>query len=224
MSRKAPEIVLGLVGKLCAGKGTVINYLISKHDFYASSCSDRIREKIREQGLEVTRDRLLEFGGKLRGELGPAALAKMTWKKITEEGPEKAVVDSIRAVGEAEFLKDIPHLYLVALDADQKVRFERMAARKREADPQTFEEFQATEEADMNKGGRDVDACMQMADFHLENNGTEEDLNKKIDELLVKLASQGLTSSSLNDEVSDLRPSVLRPSSLRFEEVEDLRA
>ena len=187
MIKNQPKIILGFVGKLCAGKGAAISYLVEKHGFYASSCSDRIRESIRGEGLEVTRERLLEFGGKLREKFGPEALAKLTWEKISQEEVNKGVVDSIRAKGEAEFLKTLPNFYLIAIDSDQKTRFERMKARKRESDPTTFEEFQKTEEADMNSGGRDIDAVIQMANFRIENNGTEKDLYQKLDNLLKKI-------------------------------------
>ncbi|MDO8638209.1 MAG: AAA family ATPase [Candidatus Daviesbacteria bacterium] len=186
--KKQPKIILGFVGKLCAGKGAAISYLVEKHGFYASSCSDRIREAIRADGLEVTREKLLEFGGKLREEFGPEALAKLTWEKISREGVKKAVVDSIRAKGEAEFFKTLPNFHLIAIDSDQKTRFERMKTRNRgESDPTTFEEFQKTEEVDISGGGRDVEAVIQMADFKIENNGTERKLHQKLDKLLEEL-------------------------------------
>lgn len=186
-----PKIIIGFVGKLCAGKGFAISYLVEKHGFISSSCSDRIREEIRKNGDEVTRERLQETGGKLRQEFGPSVLAKKTIDDLSQKGVEKAVVDSIRATEEVELLKTIPNFYLIAVNADTKLRFDRMIARKRgESDPITFEEFQKTEERDLKGDGRDIEGCINMADFQIQNNGTEEELYQKLEEVLQKIGYQ----------------------------------
>lgn len=182
-----PKIVLAFVSKLCAGKGTAIAYLADKYGFTASSCSDRIREEIKKNGEEITRDGLQETGGRLRKEFGPQVLAERTWNKFLEEGVEKAVVDSIRGIEEVEFFKSKPNFHLIALESTSENRFARMVARKRESDPQTWEDFLAAEEKDNKGGGRDIDACMEMADFRIENNGTTEEMYKQIDHLLQKI-------------------------------------
>lgn len=182
-----PEIILGFVGKLGAGKGTAIDYLVEKHGFYSSSCSDRIREEIVRQGLEITRERLQEIGGKLREELGPAVLAIKTWEMLLSKEIEKAAIDSIRGLPEVEYLKTLPNFYLIAIEADPKIRFERITKRQRESDPQTWEDFFRAEERDLNKDGRNIDACIAAADFHIGNEGTTDELYKKVEEVLDKI-------------------------------------
>lgn len=43
--REKPELVLGFVDFVCAGKGEAISYLVLQKGFYASSTSDRKREE-----------------------------------------------------------------------------------------------------------------------------------------------------------------------------------
>ena len=109
------------------------DYLVKKHGFFYSSTSDEIREEIRKRGQEITRDSLQHIGGELREKYGPGILAKRAWKRVIESGKNKAVVDSIRAVGEIEFLKKQPSFSLVKVVANQRIRFQRMKDRARES-------------------------------------------------------------------------------------------
>ncbi|HUS60456.1 MAG TPA: hypothetical protein VMX76_03710 [Nevskiaceae bacterium] len=60
-----------------------------------------------------------------------------------------------------------------------------MAERNREGDPKAWEEFLAMEERDKNAEGRNIDACLQMADFKVKNNGSVEELEKEIESVLL---------------------------------------
>lgn len=186
--RKKPEVILGFVGKLCAGKGVSTAFLVEKYGFYYSSCSDRIREEILKRGEEITREKLQEVGGELRQKFGPAVLAKRTWIDICRSEAKKAVVDSIRGKEEVEFLKTIPGFYLVAIEADPRTRFKRMVERGIKSDPLTWEEFLRTESRDVSQDGRNIEACIEMADFKVENNGTIEELQKKIEKILKSIS------------------------------------
>lgn len=185
-----PKIVLGLTGKFCAGKGAVANYLVDQHGFLTASFSDRIREEIINKGQEVTRENLQGTAGKMRQKYGPMILAERTMEHIEKLGAEKAVVETIRSTAEVEFLKKYPNFFLVAVDADAKIRFERMKDRKREKDPQTWEEFLAFDERDIHQDGRNIDECIKMADFVLINEGTPEELEEKVAEMLKKLVHE----------------------------------
>ena len=182
--KEKKKIIFGFVGLPCAGKGTVIDYLVKKHGFFYSSTSDEIREEIRRHGQEITRDNLQKTAGEMRQKYGPDIWARRAWEKVLNSGQNKAVVDAIRAVEEVEFLKKQPGFRLVAVLASPKIRFQRMTKRDREGDPKTWEEFLKMEERDKNAEGRNIDDCLAMADFELENNGTIEELEKQIESVL----------------------------------------
>lgn len=184
-----PKIVLGLVGKFCSGKGSVAEYLAKNHGFKAASFSDRIREEILSRGQEITRENLQVVGGEMRQEFGPAVLAIKTWEYIQKNGAEKAVVETPRSVEEIEYLKKLPNFFLINVDSDSKVRFERMKKRNRESDPQTWEDFVSSEQRDLKGDGRSMEECIAMADYHLENNGTQEELHQKIEKLIERLGN-----------------------------------
>lgn len=183
------KVVIGFVGKFGVGKGFAVDYLKNKHGFYASSCSDRIREEILRNNQEITRENLQVTAGRLRTEFGPTVLAERTWKYIEESNNHKTVIDSIRSVAEVEYLKKQQNFYLISLNAPQRLRFERMVSRGNFGDPKTWEEFLVAEERDDNKDGRSINEAMSLADFKIKNEGSEEELYQQLDKVLVQLAS-----------------------------------
>ena len=139
-------MIIGLTGEHCAGKGTFAEYL-KKKGFYYLSLSDVIREEIAAEGKEITRDALIEKGNSLRKEFGPGVLAKKSVAKIKND--RNYVVDSIMNPVEVEELRKLKGFFLVYVTAPPEVRFERMKARGRENDPNTFEAFLKVEKSEM---------------------------------------------------------------------------
>lgn len=188
MDRK--KIIIGLTGKVGSGKGTILEILKEK-GFFATSISDCIREEVRERGEEITRDKLQDVGDEKRGKFGPSIWAEKTWEKVISQECPNAVIDSIRAEAEADFLKSHNNFTLIGVMAPAEVRFQRIKERGRESDPKTFKEFIAVENKDIKSGigdeGRDINRCLEKADFVVENNGTIEELKEKIEKVLNKL-------------------------------------
>ncbi|MBI2500688.1 MAG: dephospho-CoA kinase [Deltaproteobacteria bacterium] len=126
-------MIIGLTGRIGSGKGEVAKFL-QECGFGYYSLSDVIREVIRKKGLEVTRERLIAEGNRLRENNGPGILAEKTLEKLTFD--KNYVVDSIRNPREVAVLKKRKDFFLLNIRAPRKIRFERVKSRKRENDPQ----------------------------------------------------------------------------------------
>ncbi len=187
--RKKPELILGLVGLPCVGKGILSDYLVEKHNFGYVSFSGAIKEEIEKRGRVVNRDSLQAVGGELREKFGPEVLAKRVWEKLVNLNCQQAVVDGIRGTEEVEFLKRKPNFYLLAVLADKKIRHQRMINRGRKDEKISRREFQQMEERDKRAEGRDIEGCLARADFKIENNRTIKEFQKEIEKLLRKLKS-----------------------------------
>jgi dephospho-CoA kinase len=185
--RRKPELVLGLVSSVCAGKSTLSEFLINKYGFFHTSFSGIIKEEIEKKGQEVNRDRLQAVGGELREKYGPEILAKRVWERVLVSGKSGAVVDGLRSVEEARFLKGKPNFYLIAVLAKPRIRYQRMIKRGRKGESLSWKEFQKMEERDKKAEGRDIVGCLKMADFKIENNGTIKEFQEKIEVLSRKL-------------------------------------
>lgn len=182
-------MIVGLTGKNASGKGQAAEFLKAK-GFYCLSLSDVLREDIRSRGLEVSRDRLVEAGRRVRKVHGTGYLAERILARL--EADKNYVVDSFRHPEEVEVFRKAPGFYLFSIEADPHTRFERIRSRNRESDPTTFEDFrelEAREASNPLSEGQQLDAAAQCADFHIGNDGSVEQLEEKIARILQGLES-----------------------------------
>jgi len=185
-------MIIGLTGKNGSGKTQVSEYLKTR-GFQYHSLSDAIREEIRRRGQESSREVLIAIGNDLRERFGAGILAERILPSLERE--QNYVIDSIRNPSEVEVLKRRKDFVLVAVDADQQVRFERSVKRARERAALTLAQFvdeEARELESENPAAQQLTATMRRADLVLTNNGTVEELHRKLDELLPPLMSRFL--------------------------------
>jgi len=147
------------------------------------SCSDSIRAWLSDQGVEPTRDALIEGGRELRRRGGGGVLAEMLLDIL--DGDD-AVVDSIRTPAEVEALRSRGDFVLIEVRADEGARWGRMVDRGRSGDPTEKSSFLAQEAAEAkaeDEAGQALDATARMADVSVLNDGTLEDLETKLEEI-----------------------------------------
>lgn len=99
---------------------------------------------------------------------------------------EDFAVDSIRNPNEITELRKNKDFILVAIDAPVELRFKRLLERNRIGDAKTLGDFKRQEEEEnlKNDGNQQLDVCIKMADEVILNDGTLEELYKKIDKLI----------------------------------------
>ncbi len=172
-------MIIGLTGKNASGKGEVASFLKTRN-FEYFSLSDAIREELKLREIEVTRENLIVVGNELRKKFGPSVLADRILTHI--EADKNYIVDSIRNPYEAESLKRRKNFTLIDVVADERLRFERLAARNREGDPLTFEEFLKLEkkEESSDEAAQQLTRTAALSDLTLENNGDLEKLHKNV--------------------------------------------
>ena len=142
-------VIIGITGTDGAGKGTVVDYLVTYKGFAHYSARDLWIEEIKKQGWEVNRPNMRNAANKLRGEFGSDYFAKESMKRVHEQGHKHVVLESFRAVAEVDYLKHHGGV-LLAVDADQHIRYERIQASGSESDVVTFEEFVSHEQLEMD--------------------------------------------------------------------------
>lgn len=176
-------MIIGITGTNGAGKGTVVEYLTKEKGFAHFSVRAFLIEEIKRRGLEIDRPAMRQVANEMRKEHGPSYVVEQLMKQALET-PGNAVVESIRALGEGEFLKRQGAI-IWAIDADREIRYKRILTRWSETDKIDYETFcmhedreaRGTEPWDMN-----VQGVMKMADHTFTNNGTPEELFAQIDE------------------------------------------
>lgn len=183
-------MILGITGTDGAGKGTVVDYLVEKKGYAHYSSRTLLLEELKKTNIVPTRNELRLMGNRLRAKFGDDVIVEKAFTHITLNQDECAVVESIRAIAEANTLKRHGGI-LLAVDANPHLRYQRVQIRRSEKDQVTFEEFITQEEIEKNDPephGMQKAAVIEMSDFIIKNDGTIEELHAQIEDFLAKFA------------------------------------
>lgn len=180
-------MIIGLSGTLSAGKDTVAEYLVNQKGFDHVSLSEILRGIARERNIEPNMVNLTKLGNSLIKTHGEGYLVDKASEKVDFD--RNLVISSVRQPAEIDKIKSCPNSYVVFVDADAKIRFERLRARGRTGDSETLEEFVELEkkQSDGKSGGMNLNECKRKSDFVLENNGTREEFLARIENLFDKI-------------------------------------
>ncbi len=177
--------LIGLTGTNGAGKGEAAAFF-REHGYAYFSLSDVLREELRARGLEASRDNLIRTGNELRETFGADVLARRVMERVAHAGGGPAVIDSIRNAGEVAYFRAAGGFVLLAFDAPIEMRFNRVAARGRNESAGSLEEFRRKEDEERAGGetAQQLEACMRAADHLIVNDGTREELRRKLEKFL----------------------------------------
>lgn len=169
----------GIAGTNGAGKDSVGEMLAERHNFLFVSVSDLLREEARKRGQPIEREVLRTISAEWRREFGLGVLVDRAVDlfNITPDKYQGVVAIPMRNVGEAKRIHELGGT-LVWVDADPKVRYNRIFSRQRsDEDKKTFEQFQAEEQAEMTQSGDEATLNMAgvkaICDVFMRNDGND---------------------------------------------------
>lgn len=163
---KLPEII-GIAGASGAGKDTA-GHLLAKYNYKFTSLSDTLRAELDVLGLAHTRENLRTLSGEWHREHGAEYLTLRTIMKYHNEKEsfdyKGLAIGSIRRPAEAKVIQTHGGMVLW-LDADRRVRFDRIQAahRGRAEDAASYEQWCADEDAEMTPPADDDGSALNMA-------------------------------------------------------------
>lgn len=177
------KIILGFVGELAAGKGTVAKYISEKHGATSHRFSTALRDALNRLYLEINRENLQTLSTILRKNFSEDILAKVIAKDVEEDKNNIIVIDGIRRPADIIYLKKLPEFKLIAINADIKKRYERLIIRGENEDDKnkTFEQFIKDHKAEPEL---EIPNLMKTADIQIDNNGGYEELYALIDKVI----------------------------------------
>ena len=181
--------IIGITGTLGAGKGTIVEYLTKNKGFKHYSVREYLIEEINNRGLYVNRDSMTSVANELRAKHNPAYVVEKLYEKALLVGGN-SIIESIRTPGEIEYLKKMGDFYLIAVDADAKVRYNRITIRGSATDHITFDAFLENEKREFNTidpNKQNLGKCIELADLILYNDGSIEELNNHLEDKLIEI-------------------------------------
>lgn len=182
-------MIIGITGTNGSGKGAVVDYLISK-GFVHFSVRVALEAMLTAEHIPIDRTALRNRANELRKEHGAGFFGKKFLEEIKEKGITNSVIESVRTTGEAEYLKENGAIIL-AVDADRKLRYDRIMSRASATDKIDFDTFVEQEEREWYgaEGSHDMNlmSVIEMADFTIKNEGTLPELHTQVDGMLEQI-------------------------------------
>ena len=191
------KIIVGITGTNGAGKGTVVERLMNKYQFKHYSVRNYLLSIMEKNGVNNNdRNAMRDTANKLRAEHSPSYIveqllnqALLNGNNDVDEQQQMSIIESIRVPKEAIALKEKGQgsFYLLAVDADPKVRYQRILQRQSETDNVTYLEFLEQEDAEMvnvEDHKQNLKKCIEISDAIIYNDQTIDDLNIQIDQFV----------------------------------------
>ncbi len=186
------KTILGLVGEIASGKGTVAKYLHEKYESNTYRFSTMLRDIMNRLYLPVNRNNLQSISTLLREQFGQDVMSRVIAKDVENDRNDLVVVDGIRRPTDITYLRKIHGFHLVSLIADPHLRWQRLVARdENEGDAKkTFEEFIKNGEAEAETL---IIELNKEAEYTIDNNGVKEQLFSQVEDMLTSMGYSNRT-------------------------------
>ena len=186
MSHKNTQII-AFVGLAGAGKSSAVDYLRGQQ-FPSVYFGGVILDAMKEAGLEHTEENERKFREEIRATEGKDWVVRQVvaeTKDLINAGQKRIVLDGVYSWTEYKTLKhEFPkNMIFLAVVVDKKLRYERVAHRPgRSFDAAAIRERDRSEIENLEKGGP-----IAAADYYILNNGTVENMQRDLDEILKEI-------------------------------------
>lgn len=184
------NIIIGITGLPGSGKSIAAEYLESKGFVYLSVRKYIVDELLR-RGLPCDRPHMIKIGNELRERYGGDYFIQKIFADA--QGHDGGVViESMRTLDGCNALRKIGGV-LLALEAPEQLRYERIYARQSETDRISFEEFQEMNAREMYSDDarhQNMSQVIASADYTITNDGNLSDLHTCLDDYIVSVFSQ----------------------------------
>ncbi|MCU0679027.1 MAG: AAA family ATPase [Planctomycetes bacterium] len=177
------KIILGLVGPIASGKGTIAAYLEKKYSASAYRFSTIMRDLLIRLHLPLTRENMQDISTILRQRFGEDLFAKVIAENVLQDNNKIIVVDGIRRLADIKYLARVNDFLLVKITADSHLRYQRLIKRTENSG-----DAQKTYEAFLSDHNREADAeiplVAQTAPAEIKNNSTFAELYAHVEKFI----------------------------------------
>ncbi len=180
---KSNKIILGFVGDLASGKGTICKYLHEKYGMSTYRFSTMLRDVLDRMYVEKSRENLQIISRLLRENFGQDVMSQVIAEDVTRDQHDLVAVEGIRRPTDITYLEKKEGFHLIYITADPDIRWERLV--KRNENPgdnkKTFEAFLQDEQAEADRLIKELGSKSQ---YTITNNGSLEEFYRQMEKIL----------------------------------------
>ncbi len=183
------KIIIGISGEIASGKDTVAHYLVNRYGAKLFMFSDPLRDVLNRLHIVQNRENLTRVSGVLRGAFGDDILSNSIAMDAVKDPGRLVVIDGVRRHSDIEAVKGHPEFSLLYVEADMRLRYDRIVKRRQNADDETktFEDFRRDHLRETEVG---IPELKSHARFVIGNDGALEDLYAQVDRALETLQKE----------------------------------
>lgn len=180
------KIILGFTGLIACGKDVSKTYVEKKYGASSYRYSTMLRDILTRLYLPMTRENLQNLSTDLRARFGEDTMAKVIAEDAKNDEHEIVIIEGIRRMADIANLQQTPNFYLISVETTPENRYQRMVKRNENVgdENKTYDDFLKSDQMETEVQIPDV---MNHAKFHVDNNGSVEDLYRQIDEIIEKI-------------------------------------
>lgn len=184
------KIIIGLSGRIASGKETAGKWLMKKTRADKVRFSDPLRQTLDLFSIPQSRENMQSLSTFLRQTYDEECIAKAIFK-ITMQSPSPvSIIDGVRRMADIKTFCDLDNFYLIFINTEQKIRYERMVARGENPGEteMTYDDFLQKDDAESEQ---QIEGLKKDANFIIDNNGSLDELEKQLEDVLEKIKKEG---------------------------------
>ncbi|TXI35211.1 MAG: hypothetical protein E6Q53_00230 [Candidatus Moraniibacteriota bacterium] len=183
------KVIIGIAGEIACGKDTVGKYLAEKHGALSLRFSQPLRDILDRMSLDQNRENMARLSLHLRKGFGEDIFSKIMLAEAKKSDKDLVIVDGVRRSFDIVHMETEPDFYFVYVEASPETRYERLTKRRQNTDDasKTLAQFEKDALLESETQIRDL---KERADFVVNNDGTLEELQKQIDDIVVKIRKE----------------------------------
>lgn len=183
-------LAIGVVGLQGSGK-TEVARAAAELDIPCVRMGDVVLAEVKRRGLEPNDANVAAVASEMRERGGLGAVAKFCVPLIERagEGKRAVIVDGIRGMAEVEEFRRAfgDRFHLIAVKANERLRFSRVMGRGREDDVEGLEAFRKRDSRELGWG---LGEALERAELTLINEGTLAEFHERVAKVITGLLGE----------------------------------
>ncbi len=183
------KVIIGVAGEVASGKDTVGKYIAEKYQATALRFSQVLRDILDRMSLEQSQENMGKLSMHLRKAFGEDILSKGLIVEAERSPSDLVVVDGVRRFPDIIQMQASEQFYFIYVEASPEKRYERLTQRHNNSDDEgkTMAQFEKDALQESESQIRDL---KEHADFVISNDGTLEELQKQVDDILTQIRNK----------------------------------